>query len=155
MLSTVLNRAEQAKVTRVVSLDPRHSVARAVRRQARRVFSPRLMVLNVNSEVWRPVVTSVADVASAVLIDVSEPTENLLWEISEIAQDPATACVLVGRADRLHSLESSDDPLQERLAELLDGRTILAYETTDQGMKRFARALRATLEVATSPRLAS
>jgi hypothetical protein len=146
--SRSLRRAEQAKVTQVVTMDAGESAARDVRKQARNVFSPRLMVLHVDTDVWRHAVKCVADVASVVLIDVSVPTENLLWEISEVVHDPATACVLVGQADRLRSFGARDEPLRRRLGELLDGRTILAYETTEQGMKRFARALRATLEVA-------
>jgi hypothetical protein len=105
-------------------------------------------VLHVDSDVWRPTVKSVADVASVVLIDVSVLTENLLWEIAEVVRDPSTACVLVGHAEGLRALEVIDTPLERRLVELLDGRTILAYETTEPGMKRFARALRAALEVA-------
>ena len=146
--SRSLRRAEQAKVTQVVTMDAGESVARAVRRQARRVFSPRLMVLHVDTDVWRHAVKSVAGVAAVVLIDVSVPTENLLWEIAEVVHDPTRACVLVGQANRLRSFEARDGPLPQRLGELLDGRTVLAYETTEQGMKRFARALRATLEVA-------
>lgn len=145
-LSVVVRRAEEAKVTRVVNVDGARRTARAVRRRAKKVFSPRLMVLHVDSDVWRPTVQSVADVASVVLIDVSEPTENLLWEISEVVRAPKTACVLVGQADRLQSLASSDEPLARRLAELLGGRAILAYQTDERELQRFARALRATLE---------
>ena len=145
---SALRDAEQAKVTRVVSVDGAHRAARAVRGRARKIFCPRLMVLNVDSDVWRPAVQSVAEVASVVLIDVSEPTDNLLWEIAEVERDATTACVLVGNADRLRSLGSSDEPLVRQLVALLDGRTVLAYETTKDGMRRFARALRATLEVA-------
>lgn len=146
--SRSLRRAEEAKVTQVVTMDEGESVARAVRKQSRRVFSPRLMVLHVDTDVWRHAVKSVAEVAAVVLIDVSVPTENLLWEVAEVVHDPARACVVVGQADRLRSFETRDEPLARRLGELLDGRTILAYETTEQGMKRFARALRATLEIA-------
>jgi hypothetical protein len=72
----------------------------------------------------------------------------LLWEIAEVDRDPETACVLVGNADRLRLLTSSDNPLERQLAALLDGQTILAYETTEKGLRRFGRALRATLELA-------
>jgi hypothetical protein len=146
--SSALRQAEKAKVTRVDSLDRRHDVAHDVRRQARRVFSPRLIVLHVANEVWRPIVKSFAEIASVVLIDVSVLTENLLWEIAEVVHDPDTACVLVGHAEGLRDLEVIDTPLERQLVELLDGRTILAYETSEQGMQQFARALRATLEVA-------
>jgi hypothetical protein len=150
--SGTLQRAEQAKVTRVVSTQDVLKVAGAVRDQARRVFSPRLMVLNVDSAVWQKTVQTVANLASVVLIDVSVLTENLLWEVAEVVEDPSTACVLVGHAEGLRALDVIDTPLEQRLVELLDGRTILAYETTEQGMTRFANALRAALEAAVSRR---
>jgi len=150
--SATLRRAEQAKVTRVVSQQDVLKVAGAVRDQARRVFSPRLMVLSVDSAVWQKTVKTVANLASVVLIDVSVLTENLLWEVAEVVEDPSTACVLVGHAEGLRALDVIDTPLERRLVELLDGRTILAYETTEQGMTRFANALRATLEAAVSRR---
>ena len=150
--SATLQRAEQAKVTRVVSQQDVLEVAAAVRSQARKVFSPRLMVLNVDGAVWQATVKTVANLASVVLIDVSVLTENLLREIAEVVEDPSTACVLVGHAEGLRALDVIDTPLEHRLVELLDGRTILAYETTEQGMTRFADALRGTLEVAVSRR---
>ena len=150
--SATLQRAEQAKVTRVMSPPDVLNVAGAVRKQARKVFSPRLMVLNVDSAVWKTTVKTVANLAAVVLIDVSVLTENLLWEIAEVAEDPSTVCVLVGHAEGLRALDVIDTPLEQRLVELLDGRTILAYEKGEQGMTRFANALRATLEVAVSRR---
>lgn len=150
--SASLQRAEQAKVTRVVRPQDVLKVSGAVQDQARRVFSPRLIVLNVDSGVWQTTVKTVADLASVVLIDVSVLTENLLWEIAEVVENKSTACVLVGHAEGLRALDVIDTPLEQRLVELLGGRTVLGYETTEQGMTRFANALRATLEVAVSRR---
>ena len=150
--SAALRRAEQSKVTRVGSPHDVLNVAAVVRNQARKVFSPRLMVLKVDSAYWQTTVKSVANLASVVLIDVSVLTENLLWEITEVVEDRSTSCVLVGHAEGLRALDVIDTPLEQRLVELLDGRTILAYETTEQGMTRFAKALRATFEVAVSRR---
>jgi hypothetical protein len=148
--SASLQRAEQAKVTRVVRREDVLKVSSAVRDQARKVFSPRLIVLNVDSGVWQSTVKTIADLASVVLIDVSVLTENLLWEIAEVVENKSTACVLVGHADGLRALDVIDTPLEQRLVELLNGRTILGYETSEQGMTKFANALRATLEVAVS-----
>lgn len=150
--SSTLQRAEQAKVTRVVRPQDVLKVSGAVRDQARRVFSPRLMVLSVDSGVWQTTVKTVADLASVVLIDVSVLTENLLWEIAEVVENKSTACVLVGHAEGLVALDVIDTPLEQRLVELLDGRTVLAYETSEQGMARFAHSLRATLEGAVAGR---
>jgi hypothetical protein len=146
IVGVLLNRAREAEVTNVASIEAARTAARSIRRQARKVFSARLMVLHVDNDVWQPTVTTVADIASIVLIDVSEPTENLLWEIAQVERDPETACVLVGNAERVRRLQTSTQPLDRQLVAVLDGRTILAYESTEPGLRRFGSALRATLE---------
>jgi hypothetical protein len=41
-----------------------------------------------------------ASVSSVALIDVSEPTENLIWEIEELTRRSQTKCVFICRHDR-------------------------------------------------------
>lgn len=87
--------------------------------------------------------------ASAVLLDVSELSENLLWEISQLDAKFGERCIVVGHADRVRALTGAPtDPatLEARTAQLLDGTTVLAYTTDRAGMRRFARALRNRLE---------
>jgi hypothetical protein len=148
-----LRDAEGAQVGAIRSLQSCEQTAQAVRRQTRKIFSPKLVVLRVASDLWQAAVRRLASDAAVVLIDVSEPTENLLWEIEEVTTDPNLHFVLVGSLDRVRSLADMNAPpvpggLGERLAALLDGREVLAYATDRRGMKRFARALRASLEIA-------
>lgn len=148
-----LRDAEQAKVGTIRSAKGGEQMAQALRRQARKIFSPRLVVLTVASEVWQAAVRSLASDAVVVLIDVSEPTENLLWEIEEVAADPTVRFVLVGSLDRLRQMADvnaapAPGSLAGRLAALLDGREVLAYTADRRSMKRFARTLRASLEAA-------
>src|SRR5207248_2749981 len=112
---------------------------------------PRLVVLRVASCVWQQTVQRLASVGSLTIIDVSEPTENLLWEIQELTTRFGPRCVFVGESDRLAQLAVSSEkgpllgPINERLLLLLEGREVLAYVTSRRGVKHFARGLRAKL----------
>jgi hypothetical protein len=127
------------------------SAARAIAAESRKIFAPRLVVLRVASEVWRQTVIRLASTGSLTIIDVSEPTENLVWEIQELTERSGPRCVFVGQSDRVARLTASSEdvpppgPIDERLLRLLDGREVLAYVTNRRGMRRFARALRARL----------
>jgi hypothetical protein len=86
-----------------------------------------------------------ASVCSRTLIDISEPTENVLWELEELITRHESTFVVIGHRDRVAALGSSDSGLahvERRLAALLAGREVLAYTTDRRGLKRFARALR-------------
>jgi hypothetical protein len=79
------------------------------------------------------------------LIDISEPTENVLWELEELIARHDGKYVFIGHYTRALALASSDPGLtsvERRLAALLAGQEVLAYTTDRQGLKRFARALR-------------
>jgi hypothetical protein len=152
MSSDAVRRAEEAKAGDIGSTQDIESVTYAVAEQSRKIFSPRLVVLKVDSSVWKQTVSSLASLASVSLIDVSEPTENVLWEIQELTGQFGSRCVFVGHYDRVRRLaahaEQAPSPgaLNDRLAILLDGQEVLAYTTDRHGMKRFARALRAKLQ---------
>jgi hypothetical protein len=112
------------------------------------VFSPRLVLLRVDSSIWQQAVNGVASVADVPLVDISEPTDNLLWEIEQLNARFGPRCVFVGEYARVVQLGTP--ALAEggvrQVQRLLDGRTILAYTTDVAGTARFARALRGTLE---------
>jgi hypothetical protein len=101
--------------------------------------------------VWQQAVTQLASVGSLTIIDVSEPSENLLWEIEELAGRLGPRCVFVAHHERIARLteRSADatpaDPLAARLLRCLDGREVLAYDTDPAATRRFARALQAKL----------
>jgi len=68
--------------------------------EQRKVLIPRLTVLRVSSAIWQLAVQRIAGSARLVVIDVSEPTENVLWEIAELHRDFGARCVLIGQHDR-------------------------------------------------------
>ena len=105
-------------------------------------------MLRVSSAIWQLAVQRVAASARVVVIDVSEPTENVLWEIAELQPIFGARCVLIGQHDRLRQLaavSAADGSLHERFLRVLNGRAILAYTTDARGIERFARALSVTL----------
>jgi hypothetical protein len=116
------------------------------------VFAPKLAVLTVDDRIWRETVRAFIKVTAVQLVDVSEPTEHLLWEINELVGGSGSRWVFIGHYDQVAQLMGSADwnmrtySVVGRLAALLDGHEVLAYTTDQAGMKRFARALRAKLQ---------
>lgn len=140
-------RIEKTKTDRIrTELDVRnHSTA--ITKQSRRIFAPRLVVITVDNSVWHQAVQSLANSASAVIIDVSMPGESLRWEITTLLPVLSRRCVFVGSSDRIVEQGNDGRPVfSSPLAPDIDGHDVLAYRTDRAGMKRFSRALRATIE---------
>jgi hypothetical protein len=147
----VANSVRDAEGSKALTVPDVHAIVTArerAKRLSRQVFSPRLVVLRVDSSVWQQTVNGVASVADVPLIDISEPTENVLWEIEQLNARFGPRCVFVGEYPRVVHLgtPAPTDPGAQQVQRLLDGRTILAYTTDDAGTRRFTRALLATLE---------
>ncbi len=150
-----LTQADAAKSGTVRDLADVDAAVASVASASRKVLAPRLTVLNVDGSVWRETVTAIARQSDAVLIDVSQVTDNLMWEVEEMTRLIGTRIVFVGRHDRLLRLTRTmpldeADPVMadgfERLGVLLDGREVLAYTPSLFGRLRFQRALFGELE---------
>jgi hypothetical protein len=143
--------AERSKALAVTSVGEIQQAARAIAARSRKVLGPRLVVLRVAPQVWQHAVSELASLSSLPLIDISEPTEHVLWELEELTKRFGDRCVVIGHSDRVAALatlpagDRGPAPVERRLADLLDGREVLAYTTDPQGLKRFARALRGRL----------
>jgi hypothetical protein len=142
--------AERTKTITVQSTAEIDQEARAIAARSRRVFSPRLVIVRVASPVWQHAVTTLAAMSFLPLIDISEPTENVLWEVDTLTARFGDRCIVIGQQERVAALAaqaSASDcpPMMRRLATLLDGQTVLTYTTDRRGLKRFARALRGLL----------
>jgi hypothetical protein len=107
--------------------------------------------------VWRETVEAFAQAAEAVVIDVSKPSEHVVWEVERMRAGSVRQ-VFVGHQDLLTRLATGDTPDAadagdvERLRELLEGKTVLGYTTGWLGRWRFQRSLFGELE-ASRPRL--
>ena len=88
-----------------------------------------------------------ASLAPIRLVDISEPTENVLWEIEELRRIGGNY-IVIGQHERIAALATTSaataarTPIERRLAQLLDGQEVLGYSVDRRGLKRFARALR-------------
>jgi hypothetical protein len=144
-----MKAADEAKTLEITSATSIPFVASSVAESSRKVFAPRLVVLRVATPVWQETVKGFAAVSSVPLIDLSDVSENVLWEIEELTRMFGERCLLVGRHDRVARLAAPETPapgsLDERLLRLLDGHEVLAYTTDRRGIRRFARSLRARL----------
>ena len=143
-----VKEAEQLKTRDVHDDKDLDAATRTIADRSGRVFGPRLVVLRVSSHIWRRAVSRVAAVSSVALIDVSEPTDNLLWEIQELMSS-RTRCIFICRHDRALEIAAaasanSTSTFDDDMGRLLEMEQILAYTTDRSGRRRFARALRAT-----------
>jgi hypothetical protein len=144
-----VRRAEGAKAAEVLEKREIEPTAESIARRGRHFFSPRLVVVRVASRYWQQVVQRLAAESAAVIVDVSEPSENLLWEIETLKPDFGARCILVGEEDRLRAMNSTrrdPSPLVLDLFAVVGDEDVLAYASDKRSRKRFDRALRARLE---------
>jgi hypothetical protein len=138
--------AERSKTVTVSSIAELLITSVLIARRSRRVFGPRLVVIRVASHLWQAAVRDLAARSSFCLIDISQPTENVLWELDELLPPFENRCVLIGHRERVAALASREPgSIERRLVDRIQGREVLAYETDARGLKRFARALRGLL----------
>lgn len=141
-----IRRAESAKTVPIATEAHLEQTALGIAERSRRIIGPRLVVAKVASSIWQPTVRRLASASSAVIIDISQPTDSLLWEIETLRQEMRSRCILVGDQDRLRSMTAGGSSPQARLLRLLDGEQVLAYPTDKRDLRRFARSLHARLE---------
>lgn len=148
-----VNAAESAKNREVHNVADVEAAAHAVAAAGQGVVAPRLTVLTVDSAVWQETVTALARISSVVVIDVSQVTQNLLWEVEEMSRLHDSRLVLIGERDHLRQIVESEsigaaegDQQLARLRSLLDGRHVLSYTDDLLGRWRFQRALFGDME---------
>jgi len=153
-----LRQAEAARTRAIRHSEEVASAVTAVTEQGRQTFAPRLVVLTVATAVWQQSVSELARVTSASIIDISEPTEHLLWEMEELDRVCPSRSIIIGEHARVTRWVPGNDvtpgisSLDARFAARLEGRDVLAYSTDRAGMRRFARALHGTLlDIADGP----
>jgi hypothetical protein len=133
-------RDERRRIMTEPELD---SVVAEIRKERLRLTFPRLTVVRVRSEIWQRAVTGLAGLCHTILVDVSEPTESLVWEVESL-QRHEKRFLVVGDQRLVADLVSPTPPsdIHARLADRLRNEQILVYSTDDDGRKRFGRALR-------------
>ncbi|MEZ0447416.1 hypothetical protein [Cellulomonas sp. ICMP 17802] len=137
------------------------TVGTLVERMTRRVFSPQLMVVASTNALWRSTVSRLLAATEVTLVDVSRPTESLLWEIQELSANDDGRCVYIGHVDRLarflpdvsrtappswqvpsyEVLAATPASVIGRIEQALDGHDVLAYSSDPATVGRFSRSL--------------
>jgi hypothetical protein len=149
----VVRDADKARTREVKHAAGISQALHAVGDASRRLLAPRLFVLRVDSSIWHETVSRFARQSSVALIDISEPSEHLLWEVEELTLRTKTPCVFIGEYERVaplgdDSVRSNAERSFPQLALLLGEHDVLAYTTDRAGRRRFARALRGKLQEA-------
>jgi hypothetical protein len=148
LMGNGIKEAERTKAIRVQNGLDVVTVRDLVDVVSRRVFGARLVVLKVDNKVWQAAVIGFGYTSAVSLIDVSHPTDHVLWEIRLLSEELRRRCVFVVHRDQAEYLArpAKAGSVDAQLQTLIDGCQVLAYTTDDRGVRRFTRALRATLE---------
>lgn len=118
-------------------------VAHSIRRGARKVFAPRMVVARVDSDIWQHVVTRLVERSQAIVVDVSQPSDNVSWELDLLAERSAQ-WIPIGRRDLLELLQTDPSSAASRLRLQLGSREVIGYD--DDTLARFNLSLRAALQ---------
>jgi hypothetical protein len=140
-----LTRAERDEWTPARSRDELIAFLDRTEKQRSKLFAPRIAVVRVIDALWKEAVSGLADISDAVLIDISQPTESLLWELQMLARRPDIELVVIGAADEVRALKASGGFDRDDRASLavLGPRPVLVY---GDDRKAFARELRHMLD---------
>lgn len=140
-------RAERALTERIGSEREISGRVSRMTRKSSKILSPRLTVVTVAHAVWQQTVVAFAHASGVVIIDVTIPSDALRWEINTLLPALGRRCVLVGRLDALtKTLPNGRTIMDSPMAHDIDGHEILAYRPDGPGLRRFAKALRGTIE---------
>jgi hypothetical protein len=150
---TDLGKVEAEKTIEVGGAVPISQVVQLLRYRSRSVYAPHLTVVKVPSSMWHDTVRELVRLSDVVLVDVSVPTQSLVWEVTTLLELHAHLQV-VGEYQHVRKLFGLDgSPVLEgtneaQLTRLLDGNEVLAYTTDRAGRQRFTRELADAFESA-------
>jgi hypothetical protein len=124
------------------------------------LMAPQVTVVRVATELWQGAVVDLSKFASAVIIDVSVITQNLLWELEFVLAALSSNCVLIGQPESIRSWTETKDESAAAMAitraqELLHEKTVLTYTSGNVKQQRaFRHSLTTALDnVAQRPRM--
>lgn len=139
--------SDRAKTDTVRTLRDVTRTSRRIAERSRRIFAPLFVVVRVADQFWQESVLELADRSAAVIVDVSVPSENLVWEIETLLPRLGERCVLVGRSNLIVATQPGGRTIvAPSIGHVIDGMEVLAYGTTERDQRRFAKALEGRLE---------
>ena len=147
--ANAVSKAEKAQRFTLSKADEVDAGIVKVVRLARKVLAPRLVVVGCADAVWQQVVSRLATECQIAIIDVSEPTDHVVWEVETTAALKARA-VFVGQRNNVAMLAEATPhagKAANRLRELLADADVLVYDDRDAASpRRFAKALGVRLD---------
>ncbi len=146
-----VRKAERSKALLLTEERRIPSILSEVVDRTKRTFAARLTVLRVSGLFWQKVVRALSQSADAVVVDISLPSANLLWEIETLKQMKGVICVYVGERRRVVELGNQKGDgrgdVRTRLKALLENEAVIAYEAESKAaMRWFVNDLAAYLE---------
>lgn len=141
--SRSIRKAERAKAIVIDEPEKVDRQTKAVVQRTRKVLAPRMVVARVATPIWQRVVASFVGASDVVVVDVSEPSDNLLWELDLLSRTNAR-CVPVGGVDQLAALPDATSSAATGVRKWLEGRRVVGYATSE--LPAFSAALRTMLD---------
>ncbi|MEJ2157602.1 MAG: hypothetical protein P8X96_19900 [Desulfobacteraceae bacterium] len=148
-----VRKAEQSKALALTDPTRIESTLAKVAKRTKGIFAARLTVLRVSGAIWQEVVRKLSISADAIVVDISEPSVNLLWEIETLKARQDIRCVYVGEFGKVNGLSKTRSPGEDRneaaarLTDLLENDDVIAYHSGQKSaMRQFAGDLAAYLD---------
>lgn len=123
----MIRRAHRARVVRVARAEEVEDAVATVRSRAEKLVAPRLAVLRVHTDLWKEAVVRLLGAAHVVVVDVSVPSRNLLWEMRTLRSHAVPFVPVVARG-QLADLKAGSAPPASEMRELLRGDQVYVYE---------------------------
>jgi hypothetical protein len=92
-------------------------------------MAPQTIIARVDDSLWQQTVNAALGQTQAALIDVSDPTANLQWEIEQLRRS-ARKCVFIAERDHLRlwrELTSGDTDVRSSIINLVGNDEVLTY----------------------------
>jgi hypothetical protein len=120
-----------------------------------RLLEPQITVVRVSSTLWKLMLVTLLEYTNNVIVDVSAPTGNVLWEL-RLIPDLQPCVIVANNTPFQHWLNNADGPeetrkLYEKTRMLLGDHEVLLYDTEDRAQAReWQRHLRRVLDSRTT-----
>ncbi|MCM3886532.1 hypothetical protein [Frankia sp. R82] len=147
-LSAMIAEADSGQRVRIDRIEQLPDEVAELRLRNRRLFAPRLGIVQVQSAIWPQAVLAIAGVCHVAVFDVSQPIPSIAWEIDTVGRFSRATCVFVGDCARLRALNRrtvGDAPVADEVVRLVAGRPVLGYHDAGADLAGFVRRLRLAL----------
>lgn len=112
------------------------------------LMAPQTIIARVDDSLWQQTVSAALDQTPAVLIDVSDPTASLQWEIEQLRKS-SHKCVFIAERDHLclwTERSSRDSEAQSSIMNLVGNDEVLTYSAQSKlGGPAFRQSLKLAL----------